>query len=87
MSGDLAAEAARRAHDRQGVLQRLAAREPIYVAEPHRQNAVRQLAREGLVSFGWGDGRDAGLMIVRRAAPPPRGPWPPAWSPDGGMFG
>jgi len=75
-------------YERSRILARLKDRQPIYVARPEGHRAVEQLAKLGEVVFAWGDGRDAGLMIVRKASTgvPPRGPWPSAWSGGGPYY-
>ena len=76
-------------YERSCILKRLQAREPIYVIRPEGQRAVEQLAKQGEVVFAWGDGRDAGMMVVRKAEtgrPPPWSPWPSSWRNDGGLL-
>lgn len=46
----------------------------IGVVRPTGQEAVLRLTKRGVVTWSWGDGKDAGCMMVRRAAdgkPPP----------------
>lgn len=61
-------DAKRQAYERTSILMRLEARERAYVARPDGQAAVRDLKAKGLVEYVWGEGSDAGIMIVRMAA-------------------
>ncbi len=73
--------------EEKSILQRLGLDSPwgdrsmkvIGVIRPTGQAAVQRLAERGLVSWSWGDGKDAGVMLVRRPEhgrprPYPRGP-------------
>lgn len=74
----------RDAYDEKSILQRLGLDSPwsdrslsvIGVAHPARQQAVMRLAKQGLVVWSWGEGKDTGIMLVRRPADgkPPRYP-------------
>jgi len=77
----------RDAYEEKMILQRLGLDSPwagrsmavIGVVRPAGQAAVQRLAQRGLVTWCWGDGKDAGVMLVRRPAdgrtvPYPRNP-------------
>lgn len=55
------------------------ASEVIGVIRPAGQAAVLSLTKKGLVTWSWGAGKDAGVMLVRKAADgrPPRYPGAP----------
>lgn len=40
----------------------------IGVVRPAGQQAVQRLAARGLVTWSWGEGKEAGVMLVRRPA-------------------
>lgn len=56
------------------ILDRLKGFEVIHVARPTGQQAVYELSRKGLVVYRWGEGSDAGVMLVRKPILPPSGP-------------
>lgn len=76
--------AERQGYEDKSILQRLGLDSPwadksvsvIGVIRPSGQAAVMRLADRGLVSWCWGEGKDAGVMLVRRGADGRTRPYP-----------
>lgn len=68
-------------YERKAILQRLGLDggrgwDVIHVARAPGQAAVEKLQLEGVVRYVWGEGKDAGIMLVSRALTRPSWPRP-----------